>query len=535
MNLVKLFVFLFLMCSTLFLYGQHHIPEIGERIVFYPTNKELALEYDCFYSSEKAITNKGYKFEPAGRFCKNEHGMTSLVEIEDNIFYVERKDVFMDGDMKSLVLFLRREKDEIQLLMKVPFCKDMNSNALTNSFVCVDRTLGGFAYISEQNNFGDSKYLLKIPYVNADSLMALKQFYLHKDVIFKSPVKERSLYVDRKGDFNLITKSINVGFDRFENGDTYHCKDIVFGLVNDTDIYQQLYVISKAIDNAKEVKIPIVYHIGNTKFYDRNEGEYFFFSNFFLLKEKYNQLEFQNNGCEDVVEKFKGRFVYYGAKTKYVQNEEYINSYDAYENRIIESNELYTLTEGTYECIDFDILKRYDENYPWKTIFAIMKDSAGVKFKVPAIEIPASGRKYNKNMCKSFGEYFSLPDEADSIINLRLVEEQIKKTQEEDLRKKIISQYGVSYANFLKEYSTKTIERFLILAKKYGKANAKMMIEKHVSVGWSKEMCKESWGEPNDINVTTGNWGTHEQWVYEYIERMQFLYFENGILTAIQD
>lgn len=44
-------------------------------------------------------------------------------------------------------------------------------------------------------------------------------------------------------------------------------------------------------------------------------------------------------------------------------------------------------------------------------------------------------------------------------------------------------------------------------------------------------MCIESWGEPLDINTTTGSYGTHEQWVYG----TSYLYFENGILTTIQN
>jgi len=52
----------------------------------------------------------------------------------------------------------------------------------------------------------------------------------------------------------------------------------------------------------------------------------------------------------------------------------------------------------------------------------------------------------------------------------------------------------------------------------------------------TKEMCKESWGEPDDINVSIGSWGRHEQWVYEhkYISD-SYLYFENGKLTTIQN
>jgi DNA-binding transcriptional MerR regulator len=40
------------------------------------------------------------------------------------------------------------------------------------------------------------------------------------------------------------------------------------------------------------------------------------------------------------------------------------------------------------------------------------------------------------------------------------------------------------------------------------------------------------WGNPSDINRTTGSWGTHEQWVYG---TRNYLYFENGILRSIQN
>jgi hypothetical protein len=46
-------------------------------------------------------------------------------------------------------------------------------------------------------------------------------------------------------------------------------------------------------------------------------------------------------------------------------------------------------------------------------------------------------------------------------------------------------------------------------------------------------MVLESWGHPSGgINKTTGAWGIHEQWVYGM---GQYLYFENGKLTTIQN
>lgn len=73
-------------------------------------------------------------------------------------------------------------------------------------------------------------------------------------------------------------------------------------------------------------------------------------------------------------------------------------------------------------------------------------------------------------------------------------------------------------------------ERYARLKKKYGKATADLIVNGEVRLGWSREMCREAWGEPNDINTSIGSWGTHEQWVYY----SSYLYFENGKLTSIQ-
>lgn len=53
-----------------------------------------------------------------------------------------------------------------------------------------------------------------------------------------------------------------------------------------------------------------------------------------------------------------------------------------------------------------------------------------------------------------------------------------------------------------------------------------------IRIGMSKDACKLSWGEPDDINTSRGSWGVHEQWVYP---KNRYVYFENGKLSAIQD
>lgn len=56
-------------------------------------------------------------------------------------------------------------------------------------------------------------------------------------------------------------------------------------------------------------------------------------------------------------------------------------------------------------------------------------------------------------------------------------------------------------------------------------ANAK------VRIGMSAVQARASWGTPDDINRTTTARGTDEQWVYD----SSYLYFEDGLLTSIQN
>lgn len=54
-----------------------------------------------------------------------------------------------------------------------------------------------------------------------------------------------------------------------------------------------------------------------------------------------------------------------------------------------------------------------------------------------------------------------------------------------------------------------------------------------VSIGMTKQdVLDSSWGKPNHINTTTTKYGVHEQWCYD---GYNYLYFENGILTSIQN
>ncbi|MFA6009258.1 MAG: hypothetical protein WC799_04680 [Desulfobacteraceae bacterium] len=58
--------------------------------------------------------------------------------------------------------------------------------------------------------------------------------------------------------------------------------------------------------------------------------------------------------------------------------------------------------------------------------------------------------------------------------------------------------------------------------------------EKKIHIGMTAQQVKTAWGKPYKINTTSGAWGEHEQWVIHDSINSDYLYFENGILTSMQ-
>lgn len=69
------------------------------------------------------------------------------------------------------------------------------------------------------------------------------------------------------------------------------------------------------------------------------------------------------------------------------------------------------------------------------------------------------------------------------------------------------------------------------MIRKYGKYNGRLIAQGKVAIGFTKQMCREAWGEPKTIHTTTTRYGVNEQWVYPG----GYLYFENGKLRTIQN
>ncbi len=86
----------------------------------------------------------------------------------------------------------------------------------------------------------------------------------------------------------------------------------------------------------------------------------------------------------------------------------------------------------------------------------------------------------------------------------------------------------------MRQEQERKVEREQKAAAKQRQAAAAQAKKPGARIGMSPEqVTKEtSWGKPNHINRTTTAYGVHEQWVYG---GGNYLYFENGRLTAIQN
>jgi len=64
----------------------------------------------------------------------------------------------------------------------------------------------------------------------------------------------------------------------------------------------------------------------------------------------------------------------------------------------------------------------------------------------------------------------------------------------------------------------------------FGAENWELISKGKVKIGMTSKMCEISWGKPKSINETITSGNKNEQWIYP----SNYLYFENGILTAMQ-
>lgn len=70
------------------------------------------------------------------------------------------------------------------------------------------------------------------------------------------------------------------------------------------------------------------------------------------------------------------------------------------------------------------------------------------------------------------------------------------------------------------------------MIEKYGSQNGNLVARKQVSIGMTKEMCRDAWGRPMNTYRTTTQYGQSEVWCYNYKTKV---YFYNGKVVQIDD
>ena len=107
----------------------------------------------------------------------------------------------------------------------------------------------------------------------------------------------------------------------------------------------------------------------------------------------------------------------------------------------------------------------------------------------------------------------------------------------DDTYVKVKSDTTVGYLKIADLENQRQVERHLFLKNNQNISSEfrKAIQFGQVKIGMTKEMVKLSKGEPSDINRTRNEYGTSEQWVYGSLGNRYYIYFEDGVVTSIQD
>lgn len=184
----------------------------------------------------------------------------------------------------------------------------------------------------------------------------------------------------------------------------------------------------------------------------------------------------------------------------------------------------------------------YQQNIKDSTIITVAKQNGKLK-KIPDVmgEIILTLNEDKKVIIIDYhNEYFGVCFDSICgyindywIIDNEKTKEYVKFKKDEEAERIRIKneQKIIANKNRIKEeeIELKKIENINI--KKYGKVLYEKLKRGYYWIGMTDKMALIALGYPSKINRSVGEWGVHEQWVYNNI----YLYFENGILKSYQN
>lgn len=492
--LVVLFVSI---CSIAF--ADSYIPKEGEQFRFYPVAENSKITnkgFDCFYDPALAIKNGKLKIKTENRFKVDANGFTPFSEIEGHTFVI--KETFKENadkkiDKQSFLCFLLRE-DGKEILLRIPYVAKNTDNVFTQQMVLDETTTKTDKWGKKTTNHS---YLISLPAYQTSKFETIRNGFSGKYIVYHpfyfsdTPVK---MEVVNMATTSLKTKTNYINDAYFlELNSTIYCKGISFMAFKGLAFTQP---VAECIWNNNDIYFP-VYNFKAAG--DYSSGLDFSMPLFFVDKETFisEELRKRINSIN------KNDYINYDFR---FQKSE-IKNYSPYQNdrlsaAMVESSSNYTLIDNeVYHCYGVDLCT-YKDGYS-STISFLFQDKNGRKFQVGLFTITANNSKRYKPIFIREDKY----------------QAEIQRQKEEDESRR-------------REIEYRKAERLRRLTQLYGASNAKIIVEGKVRIGFTKSMCREAWGNPDDINRTTTSWGTHEQWVYGH---ESYLYFDGDKLTTIQN
>jgi hypothetical protein len=254
--------------------------------------------------------------------------------------------------------------------------------------------------------------------------------------------------------------------------------------------------------------------------YNFLKGRYFYVDDIYV----YNEHNTYPDGYIRLIEKESNDVVYYGLylssfkkfitvgyieklKSMYV-GKEYVRVLTDYVKSWGDGSVRTEIPRNTVlKCVDIAIME--DGFYPFRT--PVKSDDALFDF-LQNTETPFTAKLHNEDF-----PYIAIMENDElgkSFVRLRDIQSKYEF--------KTIEEYEKELANF--EIHTNT------LIEEYGQENAELILQKKIAIGFTKEMCRESWGAPREIVKTIDASGEKEQWVYDN----EYLFFKDDVLTEIQ-
>lgn len=488
--------FLFLLSFVQKIVAHSYIPEKGETFVFYPVtdaNKRNIPGFDCFYDAALSIKDgnkENVKTKPKYRFKADKSGYTPYSEIEGHYFIVRDywKTSFNKADKQIFYMTLVREDGE-HILLRIPFVGGKSDNELTKSMV--------LSFNSRVYPYSDHNYYVNIPACNLEQFNTIKSEFYNDDFLplnhfYGTGTDAETLHNTAKHLTSFLNPVISDDI-YFDNKDFIHSDSLTFVPVKSFAFKQPVVVGSY---NNVTIFIPAFEFRGSGS---TSYGSHYCLNELLISKRNAREKELTKLGINHLIGK---PMVYEACSVSSFSDFRVRNRNTRFAAFELGTDNKYTLNDcEVYNCIDSRlVLSGYSHEAN-----LIFEDKDGKKF-----EISANMIKYGNN----------------EVINDHLVS---VEQHEKNVQERLAKEQAIEERRKAEEQAKQ--DRLAELSRKYGKTNAKNIVNGHVKIGYTKEMCREAWGSPWDINYTTYSWGDYEQWCYQ---NGSYLYFKNGILTSIQ-